>query len=88
MSEQLRKWSTITRVKAGKGLIKGCWLVDPDGVKRATIMDETLARQIASAMSLTTSKQRTNYAAELAGYKLSAKPAEDETRRTRKGRGK
>lgn len=65
-----RHWSTINRVKAGRGLINGCWLVDPDGVKRATIMDEILARQIAAAMSLTTMKQRTNYAAERAGYKL------------------
>lgn len=72
MSEN-RKWSTINRVKAGKGLIKGCWLVDPDGVKRATIIDEVLARQIASAMNLTTAKQRTDFAADQAGYKLPKK---------------
>lgn len=65
-----RKWSTINRVAKGKGLLKGCWLVDPDGVKRATIMDEILARQIAAAMSITTTKQRTEFAANEAGYKL------------------
>jgi hypothetical protein len=62
-------WSTINRVAKGKGLLKGCWLVDPDGEKRATIMDEALARQIAAAMNLTTLEQRIEYAANNAGYR-------------------
>jgi hypothetical protein len=33
-------------------------------------MDEALARQLAAAMNLTTAKQRTDYAADAAGYKL------------------
>jgi len=65
----VRKWTTINRVAKGKGLLKGCWLVDPDGKRRATIMDEALARQIAAAMNLTTLKQRTDYSADAAGYK-------------------
>lgn len=64
----MKKWSSINRVARGKGLLKGCWLVDPNGEKVATIMDHALAGQLAAAMSLTTMKQRTNYCAQEAGY--------------------
>lgn len=64
-----RYWSTINRVAKGKGLLKGVWLVDPDGEKRATIMDEALGRQLAAAMNLTTLKQRISFNANAAGYK-------------------
>lgn len=67
MTQAKRGWSTINRV-GPRGLLKGCWLVNPQGHKVATIMDETLARQLAAAMSLTTQAQRQDYLAEVAGY--------------------
>ena len=63
------QWSSINRVARGKGMLKGCWLVDPDGEKVATIMDHSLAGQLAAAMNLTTMKQRTDFCAEAAGYR-------------------
>lgn len=56
----MTKWCTINRV--GKlGLLPGVWLVNPQGDKLATFMDDVMARQIAAAMNITTMKQRTDY---------------------------
>jgi hypothetical protein len=66
------RWSVINRV-GKRGLMNGCWLVSPDGKKVATIIDHAdsaISRQIAAAMNLTTTKQRTGAAADAAGYKV------------------
>lgn len=62
-----KQWSAVNRFSSN-AILKGCWLVDPDGNKVATIMDGAIARQVAAAMNLTTAKQRHDYLAESAGY--------------------
>jgi hypothetical protein len=43
-----------------RGLLKGQWLIDPEGQKVGTFMDDHTARHCAAALNLTTAKQRTD----------------------------
>jgi hypothetical protein len=65
------QWKAIPRHGeiGSKRMLNGCWLVDPDGKRIATIMDFAIAQQIAAAMNLTTTKQRSDWCAEASGYK-------------------
>lgn len=65
--EPPKEWKSIARFSATKNL-KGCWLVDPDGERRAVILEHGLAGQIAAALNLTTMEQRIRYCTDLAGY--------------------
>lgn len=71
MSERKREWGAINRFSKGRPL-KGCWLVDPEGNRVATILDGAVANQIAAAMNMTTLSQRVDWIAERAGFKKSA----------------
>jgi hypothetical protein len=71
MTTKKREWSAVNRFSK-RGPLKGCWLKDPDGKTVATIMDGTLAIQIAAAMNLTTQAQRINWNTTRAGYTKTA----------------
>lgn len=66
-----KQWAAVNRFGpiGSKRNLKGCWLVDPDGNRVATIIDVAIAKQIAAAMNLTTMKQRTDWCADASGYR-------------------
>ncbi len=79
MPQRTGKWYTTNVIVEGRGLTSGVWLVAPDGTRVATFARNNAwaAAQCAAALNLTTQRQRTDYAAEQAGYGKSVRADAD-----------